>query len=280
MYVQLYEHNQKAYLAAVDMLKTTKKAAIIHPTGTGKSFVAFKLCEDNPEKRICWISPSDYIFKTQKENLKRMTKGYVPQNIMFFTYAKLMNMTEQELSEILPDYIILDEFHRCGARMWGQGVKNLLSRFPNVPVLGMSATAIRYLDNQRDMSDELFDGNIASEITLGEAVVRGILAPPKYVTTIFSFSNDFERYSNRIKNLRNNVIRDKAQETLERLKRTLENSVGVDKVIQKHLTDKTGKYIVFCSNKEHMDEMILHVDEWFSSLDSEPRIYQVYSDSF
>lgn len=279
MFVQLYDHNQKAYLAAIDMMQQTKKAAIIHPTGTGKSFIAFKLCEDNPDKRICWISPSDYIFKTQKENLKRMTKGYVPQNIIFFTYAKLMNMTEQTILEILPDYIILDEFHRCGARMWGQGVTNLLSQFPDTPVLGMSATAIRYLDNQRDMSDELFEGNIASEMTLGEAVVRGILTPPKYVTTIFSFSNDLEKYINRINTIKNNVMKDRAHDVIERLKRALEHSVGIDKVIQKHLTDKTGRYIVFCSNKEHMDEMILHVDEWFSSLDSEPKIYQVYSES-
>ena len=44
-----------------------------------------------------------------------------------------------------------------------------------------SATNIRYLDNQRDMAWELFGGNIASELTLGEAVARGILPAPKYV---------------------------------------------------------------------------------------------------
>jgi len=278
MYVELYEHNKAAYLAAVAMLGKTKKAAIVHPTGTGKSFIGFKLCEDNPDKRICWISPSEYIYKTQRENLKRTTGGYIPQNILFFTYAKLMNMTSEELCEILPDYIILDEFHRCGAQMWGQGVKNLLSCFPETPVLGMSATAIRYLDNQRDMSDELFDGNVASEMTLGEAVVRGILMPPKYVTTVFSFSENIERYGNRIKKLRNKNLRDNAMETIEALKRTLENADGIDKVIQKHITEKTGKYIVFCSNKEHMDEMISHVDEWFGKIDSDAHIYAVYSD--
>ena len=70
-----------------------------------------------------------------------------------------MNMCREEISEINPDYIVLDEFHRCGAEMWGQGVQNLLDIYPEVPVLGLSATAIRYLDNRRDMSDELFDGN-------------------------------------------------------------------------------------------------------------------------
>ena len=165
--ISLYEHNQSAYNAAIQMLSEHKKAAVIHPTGTGKSFIAFKLCEDNSDRCICWVSPSEYIFKTQIENLKNSSGGYMPENIAFFTYAKLMNMSDEEITAIQPDYIILDEFHRCGAEMWGLGVKSLLSLYPDVPILGLSATAIRYLDNQRDMSDELFDGNIASEMTLG-----------------------------------------------------------------------------------------------------------------
>ena len=40
--IKLYSHNQKAYNLAVTMLEDTKKAAIVHPTGTGKSFIAFK----------------------------------------------------------------------------------------------------------------------------------------------------------------------------------------------------------------------------------------------
>ena len=73
-----------------------------------------------------------------------------------------MGMSEEELAAIQPDFIVFDEFHRYGAEMWGTGVQTLLSAYPHVPVLGLSATAIRYLDNQRDMADELFDGNVAS----------------------------------------------------------------------------------------------------------------------
>ena len=58
MAIELYAHNRDAYIAAKAMLKIAGKAAIIHPTGTGKSFIGFKLCEDNPDKRVCWLSPS------------------------------------------------------------------------------------------------------------------------------------------------------------------------------------------------------------------------------
>jgi len=80
-----------------------------------------------------------------------------------------MMMSDDDIADIQPDFIILDEFHRCGAEQWGKGVDKLLNEYDHVPILGFSATNIRYLDNQRDMADELFDGNITSEITLGEA---------------------------------------------------------------------------------------------------------------
>lgn len=65
-------------------------------------------------KKYVGSSPGEYIFKAQCENLTAVGSA-VPDNIAFFTYAKLM--TDAELEEIKPDYIILDEFHRCGAEM-------------------------------------------------------------------------------------------------------------------------------------------------------------------
>lgn len=278
MAIALFEHNRIAYEAAASLLKETGKAAIIHPTGTGKSFIAFKLCEDNPESRICWLSPSAYIYETQLENLKSAADDWQPENVTFLTYAKLMGMTDEEVAELQPDYIVLDEFHRCGAEMWGQGVQKLLATYAATPVLGLSATAIRYLDNQRDMADELFDGNIASEITLGEAIVRGILAAPKYVLSVFSYQKDLERYKARVRRAKSKVVRDEAEQYLDALRRALEKADGLDVIFDKHMTERTGKYIVFCANKEHMDTMMDKVPEWFSRIDKAPHIYSVYSD--
>ena len=167
MSIELFEHNQKSYMSATKMLREKGKAAIVHPTGTGKSFIGFKLCEDNPQKIICWLSPSEYIFKTQMENLSKVTDGYTPENIRFITYAKLMNMSEEEMGKIQPDYIILDEFHRCGAEQWGAGVNKFLHIFTDTPVLGLSATAIRYLDNQRDNYQSLSNEQIKRLKDLG-----------------------------------------------------------------------------------------------------------------
>lgn len=274
--IKLYSHNQKAYNLAVTMLEDTKKAAIVHPTGTGKSFIAFKLCEDHPDKTICWLSPSEYIFSTQLENLYQATNGYKPNNIVFFTCAKLMGMSKEEIQAIHPDYIVLDEYHRAGATYWQKGVEQLLFTYSDIPVLGLSATNIRYLDSQRDMAQELFDGKIASQMSLGEAIVRGILNPPKYVLSMYYYQNTLEKYERRVKKTKSKVARDNAEKCLEELRRTLEKAEGLDVIFKKHMTDPHGKYIVFCSNKEHMDQMMKHT-EWFSKVDKEPHMYSVYS---
>lgn len=276
--ISLFPHNETAYKAVVEMLAESGKAAVIHPTGTGKSFIGFRLCDDNHDGHVCWLSPSSYIFETQLDNLKKVTGGYAPENITFFTYAKLMLMSEEELADIKPDYIILDEFHRAGAEMWGNGVKNLLNTYPNVPLLGLSATNIRYLDNQRDMADELFEGNIASEMTLGEAIVRGILNPPKYVLSVFSYQKELEKYQRKVRQTKNKAVRDSAEVYFEALRRTLEKADGLDDVFAKHMTETNGKYIVFTANAEHMSEMIAKVPEWFCKVDKNPHVYSAYSD--
>jgi len=275
--ISLFEHNAKAYDAVVTMLRETGKAAVVHPTGTGKSFIGFKLCEDNATSKMCWLSPSEYIFKTQLENLAT-TGANVPENISFFTYAKLIMMSDEEIAEIRPDFIIIDEFHRCGAEQWGRGVQKLLDTYPDSPIVGLSATNIRYLDNQRDMADELFDGNIASEMTLGEAIVRGILAPPTYVISVYSYQKDLDKYKARIKRAKSKAARDEAERYFEALRHALEKADGLDEIFNKHIQDKSGKYIVFCANLEHMDEMIARVPEWFSKVDKHPNVYRAYSE--
>jgi len=278
MKIELYPHNQFAYDSATALMKHTGKAAVIHPTGTGKSFIGFRLCADNPEKRCFWLSPSEYIFKTQIDNLKSATGGYLPNNVHFCTYAKLMQMQEEELQTIRPDVIILDEFHRCGAQMWGGGVLRLLSRYPKAPILGLSATNIRYLDNQRDMAMELFDGNVASEMTLGEAIVRGILCAPKYVLSVFSCKKNLEHYETRTKKTKNRMRRSTAEIYLEDIRRSLENTDGLEEVFSKHIENASGKYLVFCANKEHMDEMKSLAPKWFQKVDRNPHIYAVYAE--
>ncbi len=290
MCLNLYQHNQKAYESVRKMLEKTGKAAVIHPTGTGKSFIAFKLAEEHPQSSILWLAPSAYIFQTQTENLREVLtgeqSGRILSHIRFCTYSALM-LHESEFAEMKPDYIVLDEFHRCGAAEWGKSVRKLINACPKAGLLGLSATNIRYLDGQRDMAQELFDGCIASEMKLGEAIAKEILPAPEYVVSMYSYQEEWKKLAERVHNAKNAGLEKENERLLEELRRALEQADGLDVVFQKHMpasdfsdeTGRGGRYLVFCSGKSHMEEMAQKAGEWFHLVDKAPHVYKAVYDS-
>ena len=273
--MRLYTHNQIAYEAAVTMLESHRRAAVIHPTGTGKSFLAFQLIEDHPDARFLWLSPNDYIFENQQRN----AESQFP-NVEFMTYTKLLRLPEDDLMALRPETIILDEFHRCGAYCWGQGVERLLRTYPDAKVLGLSATPIRYLDNCRNMAEELFtvDGRlcVASEMTLGEAIVRGILPAPRYVTTMLRYQQELRRYQKRINTLVPRGMKEPSQRCLDALRRALSRADGLETILARWLK-KGEKYILFCADWAHVQEIKESIPDWFRDVDSDPHCYCLYA---
>ena len=275
MGIQLYKHNAEAYSRAVRLLENTGRAAVIHPTGTGKTYIAFKLCEDNAGSRILWLSPSEYIFKTQLENARR--DGFSAENITFLTYSALLNRADDDIAALAPDFIVLDEFHRAGAEEWGRRVKYLLDYYAGIPVLGLSATNVRYLDNSRDMAEELFEGNVASQMTLGEAIVRGILPSPKYITALYACGEQLKKYERKVSHIKSAPAREEAERYLQALRRALQNAEGLDKIFARHIKGD-GKYIIFCSDFEAVKKLRGLAHEMFGKAAKDIRIYTVYSE--
>lgn len=180
--IKLYEHNQKAYDALLDMLGERDRACVIKPTGTGKFVIIAKMVQDNPDKRFLLLGTNDYMFNDQMANLTEIAPGFTPENLQFMTYSAAM-MAARRGEEISGyDVVVADEFHHCGAEEWGKGVTHILDANESAKVVGFSATPIRYSDGGRNMADEMFDGNVAYSMELEEAWLRGILPIPKYVT--------------------------------------------------------------------------------------------------
>ena len=273
--IKLFEHNRIAYEAAIKQIAYAGKACVIHPTGTGKSFIAFKWVEDNPDGRFVWLSPSENIYNTQLENVKRIY-GFVPHNVTFISFERLMLMSDEEIAQLNPTHTVIDEFHRAGATQWEINVRTLMGFFPAMKLLGLSATPIRYLDNRRDMADELFDNCIADQMGLGEAVVRGILPAPKYIISLYAYENELENYRTRLQRV-SAASRKRAEEYMEQLRRALEKAEGLNRVFAKHMT--RGKYLVFCANRDHLNDMVSKVPLWFGDVDPQPHVYSVWSDS-
>ena len=72
MAITLFRHNQEAYRAVRTLLEKENRAAVVHPTGTGKSMVAFYLIQQQTQWRFLWLSPSEYIVRTQLENVQKL----------------------------------------------------------------------------------------------------------------------------------------------------------------------------------------------------------------
>lgn len=274
MDIQLFEHNKKAYENVVAKLDENNRTCVIHPTGSGKSFIALKWLLDNRNKRCLFLTSYSPILEQIKRHIldSGLTLNDFP-NLQVGLYANInsSNINNQY------DCIVLDEFHRCGAKEWGTNVNLLLNNNLNSKVLGISATPIRYLDDQRDMSIELFNGNIASYITLAEAVANGILPMPKYIGAIYSFASDIETLQNKINRLEYSDDRIEFQRKLDEAKKVLEKSEGLSEIFNKHIEKSNGKYIVFCKDYEHMQKMIEESSTWFSGINYSIDLYSVYS---
>lgn len=124
--IKLYEHNQKAYDALLDMLGERDRACVIKPTGTGKFVILAKMVQDNPDKRFLLLGTNDYMFNDQMANLAEIAPGFTPENLQFMTYSAAM-MAARRGEEISGyDVVVADEFHHCGAEEWGKGVAHIL----------------------------------------------------------------------------------------------------------------------------------------------------------
>ena len=219
MGIELYKHNKEAYSKVQKMFERNNKVAIIHATGTGKSFVSLKWLYDNRNKRCLFLAPTYEILDQLEQHIKSegLSLADFP-NLKCAIYPNFARLSKQEIENLHFDNIVLDEFHRCGAQEWGKSIITLLNNNTNAQVLGITATPIRYLDDNRNMAEELFDGNIASEISLTDAVSRGILPMPTYISAIYSFKDDIDRIQSKIDRFENQKYKDIFQKRLDEAK--------------------------------------------------------------
>ena len=275
--LELYPHNQIAYDKLCDMLAHSDRACVIQPTGTGKFVIIAKLVQDNPDKRFLLLGTNDYMFIDQMDNLEKIAPGFHPDNLQFRTYASAMSMARDEQISLKYDFIIVDEFHHCGAPEWSKGVQWVIDSSPDAKLVGFSATPIRFSDNGRDMADEIFKGNIASSMELEEAWLRGILPIPKYVIALYDAPKELGELKVSIEKVKDKKKYSKFTKKYEELRRSLEDAGGVDTAFAKHLKKNDAKIIVFCPNNEKLQEFMALSHEWFRGVNEDIHTYKTTS---
>lgn len=278
--MELYPHNELAYSKLKESLVHNQRACVVQPTGTGKSFIVAKFLSENPDKKFLCITSNNYIINQFDKNFKKLFSNYD-----FVNYPTLISNQFNVLLESHYDYIVFDEFHRAGAEEWGNKLKELLEFYPYAKIIGLTATHIRNDINKdgrvRDMSDELFYGNIVHYLSLREAFDVGILPIPKYIKTLYDLRNEYDKVINKINksNVKNKSLLKKY--ALEK-KLEWEKSKGADKILKKHISSERN-FIVFCKNIVHLESLLETVEGWFKSAFKKPvnsfKIYSSYLDS-
>lgn len=272
----LHKHNQETYTNMVQMFQHENRVCCVQPTGTGKSFLMLRLISDNPDKRFLIASPSTYIFSQIQTHAENYNISL--ENCFYMTYSKLANLEEDAFQDFECDYIILDEMHRCGASEWSKGVERLLAVKQNAKILGTSATPIRYLDASRNMAEELFDGHYAVNMSLAEAIRRNILPLPVYITAWYSFYGDIAKLEKRAESSNNPYFKRLLRSKIQKAKSMIADlNCGLETIFARHMTNPSGKYIVFCANKERLKQAYDESPNWFIKVNFNVHRYVVYS---
>ena len=249
----LYPHNREAYEKVAEAFRHGNRAAVVHATGTGKSFIIEAVAADYG--RVAVIAPNNYVLAEVRKRAIRAD---------FLTYPTVMAM--KDFPEDRYDLIVLDEFHRAGAECWGQGIESLLQANPDAKVLGTTATEIRYLDGARNMADELFWGNVVSRLPLTEAWLRGILPVPKYVVGLYNYEDVYREFMRRLETNRRLSEQDRteAKEVLRQGRLRWESSHGVADILRKHLPAGIRRMIVFCDRTDNLPEVQYRFTQWMN----------------
>lgn len=275
----LKPHNKETYKKIEKTLRLTNKTCIIQPTGSGKSYLILKLIEDyvKQNRHIIVIEPQKYIFDQLQDKMRKY--GLLSNKVKFITYSALGKMDNNKIKQFtLPNLVIIDEMHRAGAPIWGSGLQKMFNIFPqDCKYVGFSATPIRFLDGKRNMAEELFDGCIANEIGLADAILDRLLPLPRYIAGLYTYDNEFNSITRRIQNSRNTF--EKKKKLLEEvavMKRNLDKSKGISDLFKQYINEEKGKFIAFCQNIKHLKLMKSHLEEWFSQAGLNVNIYEVH----
>ena len=302
MSLNLQEHQQEAYDNALKLFEEGRYAAVIFPTGCGKSFVTLKLIQDNIDKKILFLSPlqainnqmDNYIIKWLGENAdikdrNNAVRSIVPhfRSMLYQTLLRDNESTRKVIEKLNPDIIIIDEMHHLKTdnneeneqdeNVWGQKVKELLDMYPNAKVLGLTATPER--TDGINTVERLFEGKIASEITLVEALQSDKihLKAPKYIPADYALGEKLEGILEEIEECEDEEKKKKLKNLYEKMRGIVDKADGIPELLKKNITKKDGKYIVFCGSKEDMEAKIKQAKEWFGEIDEEPEIYAIAS---
>lgn len=266
--------NEAAFQKAVQSLETLNRAAVFHPTGTGKSCIAWKVVEAHPQTTFFWLVAGAQRLALRQAELTRYNGGTLPGNVRFCDCEKLAAATPEQwvrLGEQKPGCIVLDCYHELSAVCWAQSVQKLLRMCPQAKVLGLG------VPNGAPVcaaAQELFADCIVSHMTVAEAMAAGTMpVPSAYAALLWPQEEELATLRARIKNLCMPKGDTSLRVQYEELSWSLRQVENLTVLLPRLLSDTSGHYLVLFESAAYQEKLGAELEKLLRTVDPAVRFY-------
>ena len=280
MPISLNQINAEAYQKVVTALEQNGKAAVAHPTGTGKSCIAWQLVKDHPQAAFIWLVYGAARLTLRKADVSRYNDGQLPENIVFCDCSVLAEASAEAwiaLAQRKPDYIIFDCYHEVTAACWAKSAQRLVQLCPEAKLLGLTVPNSTEMNCQA--AGELFEDAVVSRMTAGEAMALGTLpVPSNYAAMLWPQEGQLNMLRVRIKNLhlpaQNNALNTQYEEISWSV-RQAENPAAL---LPRVLTDTQGRYLAVFETEDYRNAIQEQLEEFLRGVDPAVHFYTAECD--
>lgn len=266
--------NEAAFQKAVQSLETLNRAAVFHPTGTGKSCIAWKVVEAHPQTTFFWLVAGAQRLALRQAELTRYNGGTLPGNVRFCDCEKLAAATPEQwvrLGEQKPGCIVLDCYHELSAVCWAQSVQKLLRMCSQAKVLGLG------VPNGAPVcaaAQELFADCIVSHMTVAEAMAAGTMpVPSAYAALLWPQEEELATLRARIKNLCMPKGDTSLRVQYEELSWSLRQVENLTVLLPRLLSDTSGHYLVLFESAAYQEKLGAELEQLLRTVDPAVRFY-------
>lgn len=266
--------NEAAFQKAVQSLETLNRAAVFHPTGTGKSCIAWKVVEAHPQTTFFWLVAGAQRLALRQAELTRYNGGTLPGNVRFCDCEKLAAATPEQwvrLGEQKPGCIVLDCYHELSAVCWAQSVQKLLRMCPQAKVLGLG------VPNGAPVcaaAQELFADCIVSHMTVAEAMAAGTMpVPSAYAALLWPQEEELATLRARIKNLCMPKGDTSLRVQYEELSWSLRQVENLTVLLPRLLSDTSSHYLVLFESAAYQEKLGTELEQLLRTVDPAVRFY-------
>lgn len=266
--------NEAAFQKAVQSLEPLNRAAVFHPTGTGKSCIAWKVVEAHPQTTFFWLVAGAQRLALRQAELTRYNGGTLPGNVRFCDCEKMAAATPEQwvrLGEQKPGCIVLDCYHELSAVCWAQSVQKLLRMCPQAKVLGLG------VPNGAPVcaaAQELFADCIVSHMTVAEAMAAGTMpVPSAYAALLWPQEEELATLRARIKNLCMPKGDTSLRVQYEELSWSLRQVENLTVLLPRLLSDTSGHYLVLFESAAYQEKLGTELEQLLRTVDPAVRFY-------